>query len=102
MINFERYPHVHDFISYYLNEFNELDVTAIMNYGVNNEQEAILLSRFIWKMVDKIHQDEINGISVLGNKNNIDILPDVSYEITNYMRKVGYLSVWDAITDSVI
>lgn len=102
MIKFERYPHVNEFITHYLKDFDDLDVIPIMQSGVNSEQDAVLFSKFIWKMVDKIHQDEEEGISVLGSHNNIDILPDVSYEVTSYMRKVGHFATWDKILDTFI
>jgi len=100
VINFERYPHVNDFIAHYLVEIGNSDVETIIHSGVKTEKDARLFSTFIWKMVDQIHYDEENGKVVFGSNDSTDILPDVSYEVTNYMRKTGFFSVWEEISDS--
>jgi len=102
MIEFERYPHINDLFQHYINEFGDNEISAIMKSGVNNEEDATKLSVFIWKMVEKINDDEENQITVLGSADNTEMLPDLSYEIAKYMNEVGYYSIWDKVSESNI
>ena len=99
MIQFDRYPHVNDLVFYYIEKTNDKNVLSIYENGVKNEADAEVFGRFIWSMVDMIHADEDAGNEVLGSTDNTDILPDLSYEITNYMRKHGYFDVWSRVSD---
>lgn len=97
MIKFQRYAHVNDFIEYYLPKVGGSDVKSVLESGVTNEIEAKIFTSFIIKMVDAIHDDAENGIEVLGDVDNSDILPDISYEVTSYMRGTPYFSIWDEL-----
>ncbi len=102
MIRFERYPHVNDFIAYYLAEIGNSDVGTVIHSGIKTEKDAKLFSTFIWKMVDQIHHDKEKENVVFGSNDNTDILPDVSYEVTNHMRKIGFFSIWEEVSDSFL
>jgi hypothetical protein len=99
MINFKRYPHVNDLLSYYAQDLGNQKVIKIIDTGVSNEHDAEVLSYFIWKMADKMSVDSNNSKIVLGSDNNSSMLPDVEYEITGYLEGEGYLYVWDRISD---
>lgn len=94
MIKFERYPHANDLIVFYMEEGKRSDIAKIMVYGVGGEADAKVFCQFIWGMFDQIHKDAEQGKSVLGRLDNTDRLPDLSYEVTSYMRKKGFFSVW--------
>jgi len=32
---------------------------------------------------------------VSGGSDNTEMLPDLSYEVTNYMKAIGYYSIWE-------
>lgn len=100
MMNFKRYPHVKDLLSYYAQDLGNQKVTKILDTGVSNEHDAEALSYFIWKMADKMSEDSNKGKSVLGRTSNSDMLPDVEYEITGYLVEKGFLNIWDRISDA--
>ena len=37
---------------------------------------------------------------VLGGAENTDMLPDLNYEISKYMKKVGFYAIWERISES--
>lgn len=99
MIKFERYPHIQDLFEHYLEQQGRDDVKEIMQEGVKTENDAELISRFAWKMAEMINEDEEKGIEVFGRTDNTDMLPDLSYEMTKYMKSVGYYSIWKKVSE---
>lgn len=99
MITFERYTHINDLIQFYLAESPNAEIERILEAGLTSEQDAELFSQFIWQLVDRIHEDSETAREVLGRTDNTDMLPDLSYEITKYMRKTGFYAVWERISD---
>lgn len=99
MITFKRYPHVKDLLDHYTADLSNADVLRILEGGVNNESDAENLSRFIWKMADKMSEDSNEGKLVLGGTDNSEMLPDVEYELTLYLSDRGYIEIWDRISD---
>jgi hypothetical protein len=99
MIIFKRYPHVRDLLDHYATDLSNIDVLRILQEGVNNEDDAENLSRFIWKMADKMAEDSNEGKLVLGGTDNTEMLPDVEYELTLYLSERGYVEIWDRISD---
>ena len=55
-------------------------------------------SRFIWKMVEAINEDEENNIVVMGSNDNTDMIPDISYEVTKLMKDKGFYTVWESVS----
>ena len=100
MIIFERYAHINDLIRHYINILGDNSISQIMETGVTTENDAVKFSEFLWKMVDKIHEDAENNNAVLGSTDNTEMLPDLSYEIAKYMKKSGYYSIWQKISES--
>jgi len=99
MIKFERYSHINDLFECYINAFGDETMAKLMASGVASEEEAIAFSTFVWKMVEKINEDEENGVVVLGGADNTEMLPDLSYEVSQYMKQVGFYSAWERISD---
>jgi hypothetical protein len=52
-------------------------------------------------MVDKMAEDRDNNKLVLGGTNNTSMLPDVSYEMDNFMEEAGFSKIWEEISDKV-
>lgn len=98
MVKFERYPHVNDLIEHYARELDSGHILEIVKNGITSENDAKRFSRFIWKMAEAINEDEENQISVLGRKDNTDMLPDISYEVSLLMKSNGYYGVWQSIS----
>ncbi len=99
MIHFNRYPHVKDLIDHYAKSMSENSVLAILKNGVKSQEEAILFSQFIWKMVDQIGADSRSGKSVLERTDNTDTMPDIDYEVSLFLANFGYAEIWDQICD---
>lgn len=100
MINFKRYPHINDLLEHYINEMGEETIRNLINTGISSAEEAELFSRFVWVVVEKVHNDEEQGNVVLGGSDNTEMLPDLSYEVTNYMKAIGYYSIWEKISEA--
>ncbi|WP_444995852.1 hypothetical protein [Aliikangiella sp. IMCC44359] len=100
MINFKRYTHVNDLLEHYAHFLDRKDIKQLLLTGVKNEAE--IFSKFIWLMVEQINEDEENNIVVLGSTDNTEMLPDISYEVTQYMRELGYYEVWERISNEEI
>ncbi len=98
MINFERYPHINDLIKHYIEALERTDMESIFSLGVSSESEALQFAHFIWLVAEKINEDEELGNIVMGSKDNIEMIPDLSYEATKYMRKSGFYSVWEKVS----
>ena len=100
MIEFKRYPHINDLIQHYISEYGKDNISDIINHGVRNEEDANEFAHFIWEMVEMIHDDEEQGKEVLSSQDNTDMLPDLSYEVTKYMKDVGFFAVWEKVSDA--
>ena len=102
MIKFERYTHINDLLDCYSSRLNRDDIKILLNQGIDNMEDARILSKFAWEVAGLINEDEENNIEVFGSTDNTEMIPDLSYEITMYMKKTGYYSVWEEISDSGI
>jgi hypothetical protein len=100
MIKFERYPHVNNLLLHYAESLNNQKAEHILKSGVSNKQEAKEFSMFVWQAVDAMHEDEENNISVLGSTSNIEMIPDLEYEVSLYMKSTGFFNVWVEISES--
>lgn len=99
MIKFDRYPHIKELLTYYAERENRSDIIELINNDVTTEGEAESFSRFVWQVAGLVNDDEENAIEVLGSIDNTDMLPDLSYEISTYMKSVGYYPIWQRISD---
>ncbi len=95
-----RYPHVRELVKHYAIELEDSLTISILDNGLNNEDEAKHLSLFIWRMIDKMAKDRDNNKLVLGGTNNTSMLPDVSYEMDNFMEEAGFSKIWEEISDN--
>jgi len=100
MIKFERYSHINDLVEHYIKAFDDKAMKILMENGVTNEDDATVFSTFVWKMVEQINEDEENGIVVLGGADNTEMLPDLNYEVSQYMKQVGFHSTWEKVSRS--
>lgn len=101
MIEFKRYPHVKDFIEYYANDLANHKIVELINTGINNCEDAKVFCKFIWDMADKMASDCDAGKEVHGQVENSDVLPDIHYEVTLYLHKLGFMDVWNNVSDQV-
>lgn len=99
MIRFVRCPHINDLFKHYAQQEKRDDIFRLLDDGVKNEKDAECLSRFAWRVADLNNEDEENGKEVLGSVDNTDMIPDLSYEITAYMKSVGVYAMWQTVSD---
>ena len=102
MIKFERYAHINDLIRHYIKETENESISKIIETGVLTENDAVKFSEFLWNMVEQVNEDEEKGNMVLGSTDNTDMLPDLNYEISKYMKKVGFYSIWEKVSKTNI
>lgn len=91
---FSRYPHVKELIDHYARVLHRPDVAQQQTTGVRTEHEAEQFSLFIWQMVQRMNQDDRNGVKVLGATNNTEMIQDVYYEVSEFMAECGFEDVW--------
>ena len=89
---------MNDLIDHYIPLVGNEAITGIMEQGITSNESAELFSRFIWKMVEAINEDEENEVAVLGSTDNTEMLPDISYELTKLMKSNGCYSVWEKVS----
>jgi len=99
MIKFERYQHIHDLFQHYLDETGNKAVASFLQSGVKSSEEAEAFSEFVWDIVERINRDEEEGKVVLGSTDNTEMLPDLNYEVSKYLRSVGFYSVWERVSE---
>ena len=99
MIKFERYQHINDLFQHYLEETHNETVATLLKSGVKSSGDAEAFSEFVWAMVERINQDEEEGKVVLGSADNTEMLPDLNYEVSKYLRSVGFYSVWERVSE---
>ncbi|WP_444914487.1 hypothetical protein [Microbulbifer sp. TRSA007] len=79
---------------YYVKSYKDDSILKILKEGVNSTSEAEEFSLFIWRVVDSIHDDQENEIEIMGSAGILEMLPDLEYEISDYMQSVGFYDVW--------
>lgn len=99
MVGFERYPHIKELLNFYITQSGNVQINHIFEKGITNAEDAETFSHFIWSIVDRIHNDAEESHLILGRADNTDMLPDLSYEVTKYMRSVGFYNVWERISN---
>lgn len=99
MITFKRYPHIQDLFEHYARHTQRQDILDLLARGVHNAAEAETLCRFAWHMAELINTDEEQGNEVLGSTDNTDMLADLSYEMTLYMKSVGFYATWERVSN---
>jgi hypothetical protein len=100
MIKFNRYSHIEELLLHYAKKDKEKTIVKTLENGVDSEDAAEKFSLFIWRVVDSIHEDNENEVVVLGSTNNLEMLPDLEYEISAYMRSVGFYDVWHRVSEN--
>ncbi|WP_444931375.1 hypothetical protein ACJJIF_06230 [Microbulbifer sp. SSSA002] len=86
---------------HYAGEFNNQTVLEILSKprGVFNKEEAIILSRFFWEMLDATALDREEGKIVLGEANLQHWAERIMHIIGGYLNSNGYQQEWDTVCD---
>jgi hypothetical protein len=99
MFRFERYQHINDLFRHYLNETGKEAVASLLKSGVRSSEDAEAFSEFVWAIVERINLDEEEGRVVLASTDNTEMLSDLNYEVSKYLRSVGFYSVWERVSE---
>ena len=99
MIRFDRYPHVNELLDHYAKKTGRNDIQELLSSGVQSSEDAEKLSRFAWEVAELANEDEKNSRVVLGSKDNTDMIQDLAYELTKYMKETGHYSIWKQVSD---
>ena len=91
-----KYPEDKEFILHYAKKLNQPKVEAIIAAGkVQSSEEASLLSKFFWEMVDEIVKDKDENAVVAG-QTDLEGWNEYLFEsIRAYLRNNGYEKEWD-------
>lgn len=96
---FSRYPHIKYLLMHYAEQEHRKDIIHSIKNGVTNQSDAKNLSRFVWLIAKLINDDEENVIEVLGSTDNTEMPPDLNYEISTYLKTIGYYTAWQSVSD---
>lgn len=98
-MSFARYPHIKNLVDHYSKVLSQPNISKYIESGFQTASEAEELSRFVWKMLDQMSDDQNNEVVVMGRVDNSDLIPDLEYEITLFIDQAGFLDVWERISD---
>ena len=91
-----KYPEEKEFLLHYAKKLNQPSVEAIINAGqVSSSEEASLISKFFWKMVDEVVTDKERGEIVAGQADLEAWNEYVFDSIRAHLRNSGYEKEWD-------
>lgn len=90
MITFKRYPHIQDLFEHYARRTDRQDILDLLARGIHDAEEAETLCRFAWHMAELINTDGEHGT---------EVLPDLSYEMTLYMKQTGFYATWERVSN---
>jgi len=89
--------------THYATQFNNSTVLEILNQprGVQNKNEAIILSNFFWGMLDASALDKENGKVVLDETDLQFWIERLMNIIGGYLKQNGYEAEWGKVSDEV-
>lgn len=94
------YAHVDEFLRYYANFLGNKEILAILDSGINSEQDAKTFCDFIPVLLDQRLADEESGKSMpieIGSA----IISDLHYEAGSFVCDAGFESIWDEMLDNL-
>jgi len=89
-----------EYAQYFAEKLNDDRAIELLNKReVKTSEDAIYLSRFFWKVVDKSIEDEKLGIELPWTEGAEFWNEKLMNSISGYLERVGYESEWDSIVD---
>jgi len=89
-----------EFSQHYALELNDkLAAKILNNRKVENQEEAIHLSRFFWKMIDASIEDTKNNIEFPWVESAEFLSEKIMYSISGYLESAGFSEEWEKISD---
>ncbi len=88
------------YAKHYANKLEDGVVEKILSSGeVKNNDEALRLSSFFWKMVDASIEDEENKTKLPWVEGAEFWNEKLMYSLSGYLERSGYESEWDEVSD---
>lgn len=86
---------------YYAEQFGNTLVLEILNEprGVRDKEEAIMLSKFFWELLDSTAYDKEQGKIILDETNLQYWVERLMNIIGGHLKKNGYEAEWDKVCD---
>jgi len=87
--------------THYAKQFNNAVILEILNQprGVQNKDEAIILSQFFWDMLDASALDKENKKVVLDESDLQFWMERLMNIIGGYLKQNGYEAEWEKVSD---
>ena len=88
---------------HYANQLNKSILIEILkcNASVTSKEEALLLSRFFWEMLEASADDRDNGVEVLGEADLQHWMERSMNIISGYLCNIGYEDQWEEVSDDM-
>ena len=89
-----------DYIQYFAKKLNDKRALELLDKGeVKNSDDAIYLSNFFWRMVDKSIEEEQSGIELPWPEGAEFWNEKLMNSISGYLQRAGYENEWDCVVD---
>lgn len=86
---------------HYARQFNSEELIPILECktAIGSKDEALVLARFFWQMLEAAAEDRDNQIEVLGEKDLQHWMERSMNIISGYLERIGYQDQWDRVSD---
>lgn len=92
-----KFPEEKDFILHYARKLGQVEVErTVLNGEARSSQDAVILSRFFWQMVDESVKDKKQRTIVAGQSDLQAWNEYVFDSLRAHLRSRGYQAEWDA------
>ena len=88
---------------HYANQLEAHDLIGIIQTtaSVTSKEHAIALSRFFWRILEAVAEDQDNGAEVFGEV-NLQYWTERSMNIiSGYLDQIGYGDKWEQVSDEI-
>ncbi|MBB3059268.1 hypothetical protein [Microbulbifer rhizosphaerae] len=99
MINY-RFEKEKEISLHYAHKLGNIEAVNILVKGeASNSEEAVILAKFFWLMVDSLIEDSKNSIEVCGEVNLEEWSECLFNSFRAYFKSSGFSSEWDSESD---
>ena len=95
-----RFDEERDFLFFYAKRLNNRRAYDILNKGyVSDAEEAEILSRFFWQMVDQTVEDDKQDIKWPFSAGSEFWCEKTLNSLSGHLYRAGYEAIWERISD---
>ena len=89
-----------EFANYYALKLNDETAATLLDQGrVENQEQAIHLSRFFWNMVEASIEDTNNQTKSPWSESAEFLTEKIMYAISGYLETIGFENEWESVAD---